>query len=301
MHTRPFKLLITVICFLVLLPEFVLSGDIPATSAQTGKGFVDPEGIPRRVPVRDIEPIYRGPTIDTLATVRKRGTLKVGVAIAEPMVMHNAAGELIGFSIDVAHRLATDMGVNVEFVETSWSQIIPDLLDKQFDLIISGLWVTPTRALVINYSNATACEGIYLFKNKAIAAQLKTQKDFNQPAVKIAVYAGSIQEQLAKKHFPQATLIPVEGDGNQLAPVLEGEAHAALVPTFAPHSIIKSAPETLALPLAKPIATTYSAIGTRKGDADFVNYLNTWLAFQGDEGWLLERANYWTTTTDWMK
>jgi polar amino acid transport system substrate-binding protein len=301
MHTRPFKLLIIVICFWVFLPEFVLSGDTPATSVQVAKGFVDPEGIPLRVPVRDIEPIYRGPTIDTLATVRKRGTLRVGVAITEPMVTHNAAGELIGFSIDVAHRLAADMGVEVEFVETSWSQIIPDLLDKQFDLIISGLWVTPTRALVINYSNATACEGIYLFVSKATSAQLKTLQDFNQPAVKIAVYAGSIQERVAKKHFPRATLVPVEGDTDQLAPVLGGGAHAALVPTFAPQTIIKSAPDTLALPFTKPIATTYSAMGIRKGDADFLNYLNTWLAFQRDEGWLLERANYWATATDWMK
>jgi len=189
MHTRTFNLLIAIICFWVLLPEFVLSGSTPATSTQAGKGFVDPEGIPLRQPVRDIEPIYRGPTIDTLATVRKRGALRVGVAITEPMVMHNAAGELIGFSIDVAHQLAKDMGVSVEFVETSWSQIIPDLLDKHFDLIISGLWVTPTRALVINYSNATACEGIYLFASKATSAQLKTHQDFNQPAVKLAVYA----------------------------------------------------------------------------------------------------------------
>jgi len=106
---------------------------------------------------------------------------------------------------------------------------------------------------------------------------------------------------VAKKHFPKATLVQVEGDADHLASVLEGGAHAALVPTFAPHTILKSAPDSLALPLKKPIATTYSAMGTRKGDADFLNYLNTWIAFQQDEGWLLERANSWATATEWMK
>jgi len=300
MLTTHIKLLIT-ICCLFFLPGLVLAADTPTAPTQPGNGFVDPEGIPLRPPLRDIEPVYRGPVVDTLATIRQRGTMRVGVALAEPMVMHNQNGDLIGFSVDLANKLAADMGVNVEFVEISWSQIIPDLLDKQFDLIISGLWATPTRALVINYSNATASEGIYLIANKSGAAQMKTVEDFNQPGVKIAVYEGSIQEQLAQKHFPRATLVPVKGDANQLSPVLEEGVHAALVPTFAPQTIVGLAPDTLFLPLAEPIATTYSAIGTRKGDSDFLNYLNTWLAFQRDDGWLAERANHWETATDWLK
>ncbi|MGW8194704.1 MAG: transporter substrate-binding domain-containing protein [Desulforhopalus sp.] len=301
MLTRHFKTLITTLSLLALLPGLAMSANMTTPSTQPGNGFVDPEGMPSRPLVRDIEPVYRGPGMDTLATIRQRGTMRVGVAVAEPMVMHNAQGELIGFSIDLANKLATDMGVNVAFVETSWTQIIPDLLDKQFDLIISGLWATPTRALVINYSDPTASEGIYLFANKARAAELKTVQDFNQPDVKIAVYEGSIQEQLAKTQFPLATLVVVKGDANQLAPVLEEGAHAALVPTFGPRTIVGLAPDTLALPFPEPISATYAAMGTRKGDPDFLNYLNTWLAFQRDDGWLSERADYWATTTDWLK
>ena len=61
----------------------------PAAAAATG-GLVDPEGIPPRPPAVDIAPVYRGPAVDTLATIRKRGVLRVGVATAEPMVMHDA-------------------------------------------------------------------------------------------------------------------------------------------------------------------------------------------------------------------
>jgi polar amino acid transport system substrate-binding protein len=84
----------------------------------------------RRLVARDIEPVYRGGTIDTLATIRKRGVLRVGVAMSEPTVMHDADGKLVGFSIDAARRLADDLGVGLEFVETSWSGIIPDLLSS---------------------------------------------------------------------------------------------------------------------------------------------------------------------------
>jgi polar amino acid transport system substrate-binding protein len=57
----------------------------------------------------------------------------------------------------------------------------------------------------------------------------------------------------------------------------------------------------LFLPLGKPLSSTFTAMGVRKGDPDFLNYLNTWLAFQRDEGWLGERTAYWSSATEWMK
>lgn len=301
MLRRAFRGVVAALCCSLIVIFPAAAADVQSAPAQPGAGFVDEAGIPARPPIRDIEPVYRGPSIDTLATIRKRGTLRVGVAVSEPMVMHNANGDLIGFSIEVAHKLAEDMGVNVEFVETSWSRIIPDLLDRQFDVIVAGLWATPARALVVNYSDATVAEGVYLIANKAVAAGMNTEQEFNRPDVKIAVYAGSVQERLAKRRFPQASLVRVEGDENHLSPVLEGKAHAVLVPTFAPQLIVSGAPDKLFLPLGKPLASTFAAVGVRKGDADFLNYLNTWLALQRDEGWLDDRASYWSSTTDWMK
>jgi polar amino acid transport system substrate-binding protein len=255
----------------------------------------------RRLAPRDIEPVYRGGTIDTLATIRKRGVMRVGVALAEPTVMHAADGSLVGFSIDAARRLADDLGVKVEFVETSWSGIIPDLLNREFDLIMSGLWVTVPRALVINFTTPTAVEGIYVIASRAAAARLKTPADLDRPGTKIAVYAGTLQERLAARRFPKATLIKVGGEADHLAPLLAGEADVALVPTFAPEVIVRAAPDRLAAPFAKPLSSASAAIGVRKGDPDFLNFLDSWLAVQRDEGWLDERTAYWADPTNWLK
>ena len=255
----------------------------------------------RRLVARDIEPVYRGGTIDTLATIRKRGVLRVGVALSEPTVMHDADGKLVGFSIDAARRLADDLGVGLEFVETSWSGIIPDLLNREFDLIMSGLWVTVPRALVINFTTPTAVEGIHVIAGREAAARLKTPADLDRAGTKIVVYAGTLQERLAARRFPKATLVKVSGDADHLAPVLAGEADAALVPTFAPEVIVRAAPDRLALPFAKPLSSASAAIGVRKGDFDFVNFLESWLAVQRDEGWLDERTAYWADSKNWLK
>ncbi len=254
-----------------------------------------------RVAPRDVEPVTRGGTVDTLATVRKRGVLRVGVAISEPTVMHDANGKLVGFSIDAARRLAEDMGVDVEFVETSWSGIIPDLLNRESDLIMSGLWVTVPRALVINFTTPTAVEGLHVIASRAAAARFKTPADLDRAGTKIVVYAGTLQERLAARRFPKATLVKLSGDADHLAPVLAGEADAVLVPTFAPEVIVRAAPDRLALLFAKPLSSASAAIGVRKGDFDFVNFLESWLAVQRDEGWLDERASYWADPTNWLK
>jgi len=264
-------------------------------------GAAAQEPATRSAAPRDIEPVTRGGTIDTLATIRKRGVLRVGVAISEPTVMHDANGKLAGFSIDAARRLAEDMGVDVEFVETSWSGIIPDLLNRESDLIMSGLWVTVPRALVINFTTPTAVEGIHVIASRAAAGRLKTPADLDRAGTKIVVYAGTLQERLAARRFPKATLLKVSGDTDHLAPVLAGEADAALVPTFAPEVIVRAAPDRLALPFAKPLSSASAAIGVRKGDFDFVNFLESWLAVQRDEGWLDERTTYWADPTNWLK
>ena len=57
--------------------------------------------------------------------VQARGKLRVGLGMFEPWSVCNAEGELIGFGIDVAAKVAEDVGVEVEFARTNWSYIIP--------------------------------------------------------------------------------------------------------------------------------------------------------------------------------
>ena len=85
--------------------------------------------------------------------VMRKGTLRVGLSSFVPWAMQDKKGEWIGFEIDVAKKLAEDMGVKIEFVPTKWEGLIPSLLTGKFDLIIAGMTGTPQRALKINFTN----------------------------------------------------------------------------------------------------------------------------------------------------
>jgi len=88
----------------------------------------------------------------TIEQVQQRGVLRVGMSTFVPWAMKDKQGNLIGFEIDVAKRLAQDMGVKVEFVPTKWSGILPALLTGKFDIVIGGMGITSERNLKVNFS-----------------------------------------------------------------------------------------------------------------------------------------------------
>jgi polar amino acid transport system substrate-binding protein len=258
--------------------------------------WADPQAVKRAPATDTAPPILRPPVVDTLATVRQRGLLRVGIVQVTPMVMQDRSNNYVGFSVDVARRLASDLGVRVEFVETWWTEVIPQLIDGHSDVIITGLWMNVPRALVANFTQPTASEGIYLIGSLPRAKQRRSLEAFNQPGVKIAVSNDPSQHAVAKARFPRATVTPVDDD--PLIVVTEGRAHAAVVATLSADAVVASAPLRWFLPSPEPLASTSAGMAVRKGDPDFLAFLNAWIAIQRESGWLAERTRHWATSTE---
>ena len=159
--------------------------------------------------------------------VQDRGTLRVGLGLFEPWSACNAAGELIGFEIDVATKVAEDMGVEIEFARTNWNYIIPALIAEEFDVIISGMTILPHRNLKVNFTAPYNSSGVYLVANTEMTADLETLEDFNSPDVMLATRRGASSINFLENVFPEAMLLLFDTDNEVLEAVIAGEAHAA--------------------------------------------------------------------------
>ncbi|GAL28119.1 lysine-arginine-ornithine-binding periplasmic protein precursor [Vibrio variabilis] len=111
-----------------------------------------------------------------LDKINERGTLRVGMSTFVPWAMRDKQGELVGFEIDVAKRLAEDSGWKVEFVPTAWDGIIPALLSQKFDVIIGGLSITPERSKVCCLPNLTLTQAYRLQPAKPSPATFQRLK-----------------------------------------------------------------------------------------------------------------------------
>jgi len=234
-----------------------------------------------------------------LEQVLKRGALRVGMSTFVPWAMRDKTGKLIGFEIDVATRLASDMGVKVEFVPTKWDGIIPALLSGKFDVIIGGMGIRPDRNLKVNFSIPYDYTGMSMVAHKELAAGFKSLKDFNRPEVLLAARLGSTAVTAAKKFMPKAQLRMFDDESQAYQELLNGRVHAAVGSAPMPRFQAIKHPERLFLPLKTNFTREPIGFAVRKGDFDTLNYLNNWIRVVEAEGWLTERKQYWFETKDW--
>jgi len=231
--------------------------------------------------------------------IMKRGTLKVGMSTFVPWAMKDKTGKLVGFEIDVATRLAEDMGVKVEFVPTKWAGIIPALLTGKFDVVIGGMSVRPDRNLKVNFSIPYDYAGQSIVANKKLAAGFSSLQDFNRPDIVISARLGSTAADAANKFMPRAKKRLFDDEAQVIQEVVNGKAHAAVASAPLPAFQAIKFSDKLFLPVRGTFTKEPIGFALKKGDYDTLNYFNNWIRVVEAKGWLAERKHYWFETKDW--
>ncbi len=234
--------------------------------------------------------------------ILKRGKLVVGLSTFVPWAMRNKNGEMIGFEIDVSTQLAKDMGVDVEFVPTAWDGIIPGLLAKKFDVIITGMVMKPKRNLTVNFSRPYAYLAVGMAANKKLAEEmnLKTLEDWNNPNVILTIKRATAPGETVERLFPKAKLRQFDDDAQALQDVLNGNAHAFLTSEPKPTYYVIDNKDVLFNPFGiGPWDPSASAFALRKGDPDALNFFNNWILYRELDGWLEKTHDKWFKGRDW--
>lgn len=233
-----------------------------------------------------------------IETIKKDGVIRIGLSIFTPWSMRDLNGELIGFELDVGRKLADDMGVDVEFVPTAWDGIIPQLVAGNFDVIISGMSITPQRNLTVNFTDPYAFSGQTVLSNASMTEGF-TLDDYNTPEVTFAARRGATPATVIAQLFPEATLLLFDEDGAATQEVLNGNAHATMSAEPTPSIEARRYPDILSVPFDQTFLATGEAFALRKGDIDALNFFNNWIAVNTANGWLKERNDYWFRGNDW--
>ncbi|NOI20553.1 transporter substrate-binding domain-containing protein [Vibrio coralliilyticus] len=236
-----------------------------------------------------------------LDKINERGTLRVGMSTFVPWAMRDKQGDLIGFEIDVAERLAADSGWKVEFVPTAWDGIIPALLAKKFDVIIGGMSVTPERSKSVLFTTPYSHSGVQVAANKELASGFSEMSDFNSRRVKIAARRGAFTVQVAREAFPKAKILQFDDDAQAFQEVLNGNAHAVIASSPKPeHEAVKNT-DKLFIPFNERLSKGNEAFAVRLGESDKQAFFDQWIQARTEDGWLEQRYEYWFATLDWQQ
>lgn len=237
----------------------------------------------------------------TLKGIMDRGVLRVGLEAGyQPFEMTNKKGQIVGFDVDIAKVMAKKMGVKLELVNTAWDGIIPALLTKKFDILMSGMTITAERNLKINFANPYIVVGQTILIAKKHEGKVKSYKDLNNSKYTVATKLGVTAHEATKRLMPKAKLNLFESEAEAFLEVKNGKADAFVydLPMCAIHY---SENKNSVVFLDDPFTFEPLAWAIRKGDPDFMNWLNNFLAQIKGDGTYDKIYSKWFLSNAWIK
>ena len=238
----------------------------------------------------------------TMAEIKERGVLKVGMEPGYmPFELTNKRGEIIGFDVDMAKRMAKALGVKLELVSTAWDGIIPALMTSKFDIVMSGMTITKKRAEAIDFSDPYIAMGQTILLNKKLEGIVKSYKDLNFKKYSVASKLGTTGEIATKKMIPNANYISFETEQEGVMELLNGKVDAFVYDS--PFNAVAYAEKGRGkvIFLDKSFTDESAGWAIRKGNPDFMVFLNKFLAEQKSNGAYTKIYTKWFLDDAWLK
>lgn len=202
------------------------------------------------------------------------------------------SGDWNGIDIDMAQDLAEELGVEVEFVQTSWKNLMPDFLEK-CDMAVGGVSISLERAEQAYFSDATLDEGktpITLCEN---VEKYDTVKEINQPGVRSITPVGGTNEKFADEHYPEGEIIRFEDNNAIFDEIIAGRADVMTTDASETRWVAHEKPELCAVHPDKPFNFSQKAYMLPRGDEAFRQYVNQWLNMSKNDGTLKQAEMPW--------
>ncbi|MDB9525656.1 transporter substrate-binding domain-containing protein [Oscillatoria sp. CS-180] len=227
-----------------------------------------------------------------LETIQERGYLVVAVKDNwRPLGFIDEDGDLVGFEIDIASRLAEtlfDDASAVQFYPVSNQDRIPAVLNDEADIAIAGISITAMRQRIVTFSTPYYLDGTAFVTP---SPDIQDITDLRQET--IALIEGSDAVTHVDYTLPLADLVgfPSYKAAYEAAEAGQVSAIAGDVTVLA--GWVQEYPEYRLLPsilTAEPLAITLPK-GNQYGELR--RFINMTLEQWHEEGWLEERATYW--------
>ena len=236
------------------------------------------------------------PDEKVLERIKRRGTIRIGFDPDNlPWSYYNSQKELVGFDIDMAHRLARELDTKIEFVPFQFSTFVQQMKEDHFDMAMSGVAGTVEQSQQIRFSDP------YLYINLALVVPDYRDKEFatlkliqSKQNLRIGVESLVFVTEKVKSLLPNVEFVNLESDreffeeigaGKDLDALFisaeEGSAWTLLYPNF---QVVTPFPRQISLPLVYPYLLD---------DEEFDEVLDHWIELKKKDGTFEDAYDYW--------
>ena len=229
----------------------------------------------------------------TVADIKKAGTLKAGVQVAQvPWGFSDASGKLTGYDIEFIEMLAKDLGVKPEFIPVTPANRTAALLTGQVDVLAAVMGIFPDRQKVVLFSRPYAAnENVIIAK---AGPQMKGWEDLK--GMRIGVPRGTPQDTaITKGNPPGATIQRFDDDSTTVQALIAGQVDAIGAAITQVNNIAKVAgPGKYESRLV--LQRAYNGAAIRPGEREWVGFLNDFIGRKIASGELPALYKKWIGT-----
>jgi ABC-type amino acid transport substrate-binding protein len=233
-----------------------------------------------------------------LATIRDRGVLRVGyLKDALPFVYRNEKGRIVGLEADMAHLLAGELGVGLEFVRVQNSNIGKQLASGRIDVMMSGLLITPERAVELRFTSPHLTSTLSLVvadhdRNRfGTNEKLRSLENIRIAAVNLPYYSRFVE-----RNLPSVEVVELDSarefftseDQDFDALLFSAEAGSAWTLLYPRFTVVVPKPRTVTAPMA---------LGLPRDAPLLYDFVETWLTLQRESGVIEKLESYWILGT----
>ncbi|MSN24877.1 MAG: transporter substrate-binding domain-containing protein [Geobacter sp.] len=209
---------------------------------------------------------------DTLVDAKKKGVLVAGVKDSLPPFgyIDEASRRIVGYDIDFVNAIAKKMGVRVELKPVTSASRMPQLQESHIDIIAATMTKNADRAKVIDFSHAYFLTGQKFITKKGTVKSLKDLE-----GKRIGTAKGSTSEQNVAKAIPSATILSFDDYPQAFLALIQGKVSAVTTDEAILAGILSKAPNKAQYEIPNlQISDEPYGLGMRKGDTNFVNFVN---------------------------
>lgn len=148
------------------------------------------------------------PAASHLARIQSAGQVRVciwpdyyGISLRDPRTQ-----QLSGIDIDLAHELGRDLGASVQFVDSSFARLVPDVLEDRCDVAMFAIGIIPQRQQVLRFTRPYLASDVMAITTRS-NRKIRSWADIDQPGIVVAVAKGTLHEPLMRERLKNAQLI----------------------------------------------------------------------------------------------
>ena len=238
-----------------------------------------------------ISTAHAGPRLDRVLDTK---VLRVGTpGDYRPFAIKTDSG-YSGHDIDLVERMAKELGVRIEWVPTTWPNLLKDMQADKYDLAVGGITRNVTRLRVVAMLPGYAPFGKVALVRAADKARFTTLESLNQPGVRVIKNPGGTNEAFVLENLKAAQVSTHEKNAEIPALIAEGKGDVMITETYEALVYAKADPRLHAAFIDAPL-TPPSKLGFMlpADDADYLRVMNFVWDQMETRGALKQAAEKW--------